>query len=845
MKRLFLIMFALTLLLAGCQSIDKESSPSENNPTETLEGSSVLSLKQKYGSESDKAIMPMYNVAQDEEFTFKFKAELKNSRIQASDMISVHTDIKALESSKVYAIPEINDNSVSIKPLGWGVLTSDKLRTQEQNTWGGAPIYYIRINYDLDAEKLTLLDQPMIIPFTVKSELPVPNLKYEIDKDKRFKLTWDKVEGATEYKIYNRADRTVIFETNNVPLQGAEKAFNGSNPLVLTTTTETSFNDFMKDGKAGLGTINEQMTSYQNHGMKGEYYVTAVSGDKESNFSNGVATAPLSNQLPMALKDQLYMKKLKNMNELPKTTSIEYIDGSFSQETIVYDTAGVEISEFNETNIPFYIKGTALKSYVRVENITQEDLDKLNNQTVAESSNGLVEPKNDTPYVPAPDVPTIINNHDAPATEPATETEAEPTVEEAPSTESTTDTGASEDKTDPVSTEAADDTSDKSSDKASGDITSESPDPASEIEEDNLVDEQKSNTQQNVEQGNQETVPEPAAGDAMINADSALEEVLAKNMIAAQDKISLKAFPEAQNFTTLSDVVLKVMYQNPLILGVEGFEYNYGTLTLSIHYNESADVIQKKQSEIIAKANEVVASIIKDGMKDDEKRKAIYDYLNDNAKYDDAALENAERNNFKNVDAQFNDSFTTYGILVKGVGVCASYASVYKLLSDLSGLESIVVTGASSGVPHAWNKVKIGNEWFHVDATNNLTNSGIPYFLYNANDETAASQKTIADKDYWLDSELALFNGESDANDYYVQNDLEVASISEYKTKAESELKNGENRVILRFASPVDSDELMTAAGEALAAVDEALLGTAQLATLGSYAILDSNPEQK
>ncbi|NEU61904.1 transglutaminase domain-containing protein [Paenibacillus sp. ALJ109b] len=843
MKRLFLIMFTLTLLLAGCQSNDKESSPSENNPTEIVEGSSVLSLKQKYGSESNKAIMPMYNVAQDEEFKFKFKADLRKSSLSASDIISVHTDIKALESSKVYATPEINDNSVSIKPLGWGVLTSDKLRTQEQSTWGGAPIYYIRINYDLDAEKLTLLDHPMIIPFTVKSELPVPNLKYEIDKDKRFKLTWDKVEGATEYKIYNRADRTVIFETNNVPLQGAEKAFNGSNPLVLTTTTETSFNDFMEDGKGGLGTINEQMTSYQNHGMKGEYYVTAVSGDKESNFSNGVATAPLSNQLPMALKEQLYMKKLKNMNELPKTTSIEYIDGSFSQETIVYDTTGVEISEFNETNIPFHIKGTVLKSYVRVENITQEDLDKLNNQTVAESSNGLVEPKNDTPYVPAPDVPTIINNHDTPATELATETEAdtEPTVEEAPSTESTTDTGTSEADTDSASTETGDETPDKASDE----ITSESPDPASEIEEDNLVDEQKSNTQQNVEQGNQETVPEPATGDAMINADSALEEVLAKNMVAAQDKISLKAFPEAQNFTTLSDVVLKVMYQNPLILGVEGFEYNYGTLTLSIHYNESADVIQKKQSEIIAKANEVVASIIKEGMKDDEKRKAIYDYLNDNAKYDDAALENAEQNNFKNVDAQFNDSFTTYGILVKGVGVCASYASVYKLLSDLSGLESIVVTGASSGVPHAWNKVKIGNEWFHVDATNNLTNSGIPYFLYNANDETAASQKTIADKDYWLDSELALFNGESDANDYYVQNDLEVASISEYKTKAESELKNGENRVILRFASPVDSDELMTAAGEALAAVDEALLNTAQLATLGSYAILEPNPDKK
>jgi len=797
-------MFALTLLLAGCQSNNQESSPTDNRSTEPKQGSSILSLKEKYGTASEKTIMPMYNVAQDEEFTFKFRSDLRKLNLSSDDVISVHTDIKALEASKVYALPEINDGSVSIKPLSWGVLSSEAMKTKGSSGWGGAPIYYIRLNYDPDAEKPTLLDQPLIIPFTVKSELPVPKLRYVIDKDRRLTLTWDKVEGATQYKIYKRIDRNRIFDPNNLALQGAENAYSESTPLVIATTTETTFNDFMKDGRGGLGIYNDIVTTHQNSGIQGEYYVTALGEGKESNFSNGIATAPLASQLPSALKEDFYRDKLKSVNDLPQKITVEYNDGSLARETLVYDTANVEISPFNETVIPFHVKGTALKNYVRVENVTQEDLDKLTQQRVADSSNGFVEPKNNTPYVPAPDVPTIINNNET------------------------------------TSKEATDQTASESG----GDPSEETSTPDTESQQ-NLVDEQKSNTEQNVEQGNQEIVPEPATGNDFMNADSALEEVLAKNMIAAQDSISLKAFPEAQNFTTLSDVVLKVMYQNPLILGVEGFEYNYGTLTLSIHYNETAADIQKKQNEIIAKGKDVVASIIKQGMSDDEKRKAIYDYLNDNAKYDDAALENAEQNNFKHVDAQFNDSFTTYGILVKGVGVCASYASVYKLLSDLSGLESIVVTGTSSGVPHAWNKVKIGNEWLNVDATNNLTNSGIPYFLYNANDETAASQKTVADKDYWLDSELGLFKGESDANDYYVQNDLEVDSISEYKSKAETHLKKGETSVILRFASPVDSDELMTAAGEALTAVNEALLDNAQLATLGSYVLLETKSEQQ
>lgn len=836
MKRLFFIMFALTLLLAGCQSNNQESSTTDNKSTESKQGSSILSLKEKYGTASEKAIMPMYNVAQDEEFTFKFKGDLSKIDYYSHDIITVHTDIKGLEASKVKWLVDYKDNSVSVRPMGWGVLSSDSMRTKGQSSWGGAPIYYIRLNYDPDAEKPTLLDEPIIIPFTVKSELPVPNLRYEIDKDRRFKLVWDKVEGATGYKIYNRSDlRGNIFDNTNLPISGPESAYEDTNPLFVTTTTETTFNDFMKDGRGGLGFYDDIITSHQNLGLKGEYYVTAIGDGKESNFSNGVATAPLAIQLPSATKEQLYLNKLKNVNELPQKITVEYNDGSLARETIVYDSANVEISEYNETNIPFHVKGTALKSYVRVENVTQEDLDKLTQQRVADSSNGFVEPKNNTPYVPAPDVPTIINNGTPPVGEENSVPSSVATENNDTTSEEATDQTASESGNDPSKETSAPETDTDIDTGAETNTDSKQ----------NLVDEQKSNTEQQVEQGNEEIVPEPATGDEFINADSALEEVLAKNMIGAQDSISLKAFPEAQNFTTLSDVVLKVMYQNPLILGVEGFEYNYGTLTLSIHYNETASDIQKKQNEIIAKAKEVVASIIKQGMSDDEKRKVIYDYLNDNAKYDDAALENAEQNNFKHVDAQFNDSFTTYGILVKGVGVCASYASVYKLLSDLSGLESIVVTGTSSGVPHAWNKVKIGNEWLNVDATNNLTNSGIPYFLYNANDETAASQKTIADKDYWLDSELGLFKGVSDANDYYVQNELEVDSINDYKSKTETHLKKGEASVILRFASPVDFDELLNATTEAVTAVNEALLDNAELATLGSYVLLETKSEQK
>lgn len=894
MKRLFAIILTVTLVLTGCQSNNLTKGPEKAE--EVKKGSTILTLKQKYGTVDTKEVMPMYNVAQDEEFKFKFKADLRKSNLTSYDIISVHTDIKAYKASKVYAFSDKIDNTVTVKPMSWGVLTSESMKKRGESSWGGAPIYYIRLNYDPDAEQLTLLDEPIIIPFTVKSELPVPNLNYVIDKDRRLSLVWDKVEGATEYKIYQRS-KIILRETSNLPLQGAEEAFEGNLPRLHATTTETTFNDFLEPGKGGLGYSDKYITSQQNFGLEGEYYVTAVNGDKESNFSKGIATAPLSKQLPQSIDKQednkTYLSNYSDTSMLPSTLNVIFIDGSISSEPVIYDTAEVELKDYGVTIIPFHIKDTAIGSYVNVEKVTQEDLDQLAKEALATANNGNVLPENNTPYVPSPDVPTIINDGNAPASEPTQEQEA-PAQPDTQNTEkessqpenSSSEPAASTEEQEPTksedsssftdsknnmlnedtpqetpsdspnatSNEMPNGTSSEVSNEGSTDTTKENSDETINEKQDSisdtepsLVDEQKSNTKYNVDQGNQEIVPEPATGDIMINADSALEEVLAKNLIAGQKEISLKAFPEAQNFTTLEDAFKKVIYQNPLILGIERYQYNYKTLTLIVEYSESANEIKRKQEEIISKAKQIVGSIIKQGMSDEEKRKAIYDYLNDNTKYDNAALENAKKNNFTNTDPEFNDSFTTYGIMVKGIGVCGSYASTYKMLSDLSGLESIVVVGTLDGVGHAWNKVKIGNEWFNVDATNNQTNLGIPYYLYNSNDETARNQNTIENKEYWIDSEIDKFQSSNNAEDYYVKNQLEATSISDYKDKVETELKKGVKTVVLRlhFASSVSSDELVTPAADALKAVDESLLNTAQVYVWENYAILDPKPDQK
>ena len=788
MKKALSVFLFASMLLAACTSgneaaVQPSASPSASPSPSAISvktvvrtsGTTVLDLKKKYGSDQDKALMPMYNVPRDKVFQFKFNSEVWGEK----DAITVHTDIKADERSRILTsvFPVDfgeNKNTLEVKPIGSVLAASDHLNGYEG--WGNAPIYYIRINYDMEATTPTRLDKPIIVPFTVKSDVEVPSLKYNISNDGRFKLTWSPVEGATEYKIYQRST-IVLLETTNLPVTGAEEGYAGPGPRLVATVQGTEYDDFLRDGKGGPIKMDEDgRVSAQNQGVNGEYYVTAVKDGKESLFSNGASTIALSSQLPKELdgdNDILYAT-FADTSVLPAKIDVTFIDGSQASRDVIYDT-NITIKEFGNNAIPVRIKGTALKGEVYVEKLTEADLKALADAKPKDGSTGLVAPENTTDYVPAPDVPTVIEA-------PSSDARQETSVEEA----------------------------------------------------------QKENTKQKVEEGNQQPVPAPEViEDVKVNADTALEEYLAVNMIDVQESVSLKAFPEAQNFETISDVMQEVMYQNPLIIGLQGWGYDYGSLTLYLQYEESAETIKQKQKEVLAEANKIVAAIIQPEMSAEQKYKAIYDYLNDNTKYDDAALDNAEANNFQKVDPSFNDSFTIYGIMVKKVGVCASYAAVYKMLSDLAGLEAIVVTGNMEGVPHAWNKVKLANGWVNVDSTNNATNSGIPYLLFYSSDETAASLNFALSKEFWTDGELSNFDSKDGSKDYYVANGLEAGSSSDFGSLLSKQVQAGNTHIVIRLAARIPQDDLMEEALKAISVLPEDEQERATMGSLSSYVVVD------
>lgn len=136
---------------------------------------------------------------------------------------------------------------------------------------------------------------------------------------------------------------------------------------------------------------------------------------------------------------------------------------------------------------------------------------------------------------------------------------------------------------------------------------------------------------------------------------------------------------------------------------------------------------------------------------------------------------------------QGNDVSNAYGALVNGRAVCEGQAKAFQLLMEYLNIPSVMVVGTANGGAHAWNMIKLEQDWYHVDITNDNadesydgTKKDYTHFLlsdvqiaadhsdwevqggetphalsqaYQDMPRTADQQQNVADKWYYLDKE--------------------------------------------------------------------------------------------
>jgi hypothetical protein len=229
---------------------------------------------------------------------------------------------------------------------------------------------------------------------------------------------------------------------------------------------------------------------------------------------------------------------------------------------------------------------------------------------------------------------------------------------------------------------------------------------------------------------------------------------LAAQMIAQTPVVDVSDYAGKPGMPDVMDAAYEALYQNPYAISIGGIGPSEDGTKLYLTYLKTQAQAQDVQAQIKAKSDEVVAAVITDGMSAADKVTALNDWLTANAEYDYAALE------AKDIDplpAEFEDDWNARGILVNGLGVCASYAYAFNALANAAGIQTVVVTGdVLSGGRHAWNKVNIDGRWLAVDVTWNDSSNPNRYLMIDDSEFTDNATR-IQDKDWMSDLVLTQY----------------------------------------------------------------------------------------
>lgn len=154
-----------------------------------------------------------------------------------------------------------------------------------------------------------------------------------------------------------------------------------------------------------------------------------------------------------------------------------------------------------------------------------------------------------------------------------------------------------------------------------------------------------------------------------------------------------------------------------VIATYNGIEYDWiitvkNSLLSAIKTGDTQE-LSKTDTAVVKKIYAVIATTITSGMTNYEKVKAIHDYIVLNCAYDIRA--------FKNSSSILDSSYHAVGCLLYKTAVCQGYAESFQLFMTALGIPNELLTGTASqdgtSVAHAWNSVKLGKKWYHVDTT--------------------------------------------------------------------------------------------------------------------------------
>ncbi len=186
---------------------------------------------------------------------------------------------------------------------------------------------------------------------------------------------------------------------------------------------------------------------------------------------------------------------------------------------------------------------------------------------------------------------------------------------------------------------------------------------------------------------------------------------------------------------------------------------------LKLSYTMTGETLQRARTDF----HEAVVSLLKiaaTGNDEYERELLLHDALAKKIVYQDGG----------------KNAHDAYGALVTGKAVCEGYARAFQYLLYQSGIQCLVAegmsinpsTGLSEG--HAWNVVRIGGQYYHVDLTwDDTDNADTPvvYAYFNLTTAQINENHTISSENSY-----ALPNCVATANNFHVKNGTRLTAYT-------------------------------------------------------------------
>lgn len=206
-----------------------------------------------------------------------------------------------------------------------------------------------------------------------------------------------------------------------------------------------------------------------------------------------------------------------------------------------------------------------------------------------------------------------------------------------------------------------------------------------------------------------------------------------------------------------------------------------------INAQDFAKVDSKVQSypKTFKDTDAFAAQITKDFKTEEDKARAIFDWIAFNVKYDLVAYgvnEQPVAYSFRTQEEKlarqkkFKDDIAIK-TLKSRKGVCQGYATLFAVVAEKAGLEAVIIPGTSKSHPmhigkapgasdHAWNAVKIGTEWKLLDPTwaAGVVTGEKPAFVFKFNDGYFFAEPDVFFLNHFPDDKQWLLTNKTEAD---------------------------------------------------------------------------------